>query len=824
MPAVTTTTTTPATTTTTTSPPAPPSITYFFSGATTINPGDTTYLWGYWSGATATVDNGIGAFPSALAIDISPVITTTYTLTVDNGAGQTVTATVTVTVNQAQTTTTSIGSGTTTTSTTVVPDEPTITYFFSGTNSINPGESTYLWAYYSGSNAVVDNGIGALANYTSLDISPTVTTTYTLTVTNSVGHSVTATTTVVVNNPTNTSTTTTTTLPASTTTTAPPTTTTTAPPDGNAVAIQVQPPSSAVAPLGGTTQISGSGGGAGSISYQWTLDGVDIAGATSSSHNAGVAGVYRLRVTSTLNGRSVSATSNGCTVTINDGTITSQPHDSTITAGDPNYLILQFSVPITYQTDYQWFRDGVAVDGGTNLSISARTAGVYRVRITMTNNGATHVRWSDSATVTVLPAPTITSFAPTAGTIRSGTSATLNAVFADGAGIITPGNIPITSGTGVPANPTSTTTYTLTVTNGAGRTVSRTATVTVTTGTLTASANDTATQHYQGSSSVALADGRVLVFGGVYPVTDGAEIYDPATNRFTSTGSLNQSRGRTSGILLSNGKVLVVGGSYFGSTDWSARSTAELFDPTTGSWTYAGSPLAARRSNVAIRLNDGRVMVAGGLDASGHVMSSVEIYDPATDRFAAAAAMPGPRSEAAAVLLTNGNVLIVGGTAGGPGTDTAFIYDPASDTWRTTTSHMNHARYGAVAVRMNDGRVLIGGGRYTSVAEAHLELFDPATETFVQAVDLPSFSTGRHGLTAHLLANGRVAFFGGNDGYGNDLSEIVVFDPSSSVLTTEAVHLSVERYLASSAMLNDGRVFVIGGNYWNSTNADIFSP
>src|SRR5262249_48717826 len=61
-----------------------------------------------------------------------------------------------------------------------------------------------------------------------------------------------------------------------------------------------------------------------------------------------------------------------------------------------------------------------------------------------------------------------------------------------------------------------------------------------------------------------LQDGRVLVAGGVIDgsayVTNTAEIYDPATNAWSATGSMNVARGFHSAVLLPDGKVLVTGG------------------------------------------------------------------------------------------------------------------------------------------------------------------------------------------------------------------------------------------------------------------------
>jgi len=77
------------------------------------------------------------------------------------------------------------------------------------------------------------------------------------------------------------------------------------------------------------------------------------------------------------------------------------------------------------------------------------------------------------------PPPSIASFTANSGTITTGSNATLTAVFANGTGVITPGNLTATSGVGVSVSPTATTTYVLTVTNATPTAVTALATVTV---------------------------------------------------------------------------------------------------------------------------------------------------------------------------------------------------------------------------------------------------------------------------------------------------------------------------------------------------------
>ena len=75
--------------------------------------------------------------------------------------------------------------------------------------------------------------------------------------------------------------------------------------------------------------------------------------------------------------------------------------------------------------------------------------------------------------------PSITSFTANPTSIAAGSSAALTGVFANGTGIITPGNLAATSGVAVTVSPTATTTYTLTVTPASGAAVTATATVTM---------------------------------------------------------------------------------------------------------------------------------------------------------------------------------------------------------------------------------------------------------------------------------------------------------------------------------------------------------
>jgi hypothetical protein len=164
-------------------------------------------------------------------------------------------------------------------------------------------------------------------------------------------------------------------------------------------------------------------------------------------------------------------------------------------------------------------------------------------------------------------------------------------------------------------------------------------------------------------SSTLLFDGKVLIAGGDSGYGNGvlasAELYDPATGTWTATGSMSVPRCFHSATLLPNGKVLVTGG-VDGDNFTHPLASAELYDPASGTWTTTGSLSSARRNNTTTLLPDGKVLVAGG-DGGIHVLSSAELYDSESGAWLPTGSLGTERSGPSAALLPNGKVLIAGG-------------------------------------------------------------------------------------------------------------------------------------------------------------------
>jgi hypothetical protein len=117
----------------------------------------------------------------------------------------------------------------------------------------------------------------------------------------------------------------------------------------------------------------------------------------------------------------------------------------------------------------------LAATSGAAVTVTPATTTTYTLTVTPSSGAPV----TATAIITVNALPTIASFAANPTSIMAGQSATLTAVFANGTGIITPGNLAATSGTAITVTPATTTTYTLTVTSSTGTAVTATAIVTV---------------------------------------------------------------------------------------------------------------------------------------------------------------------------------------------------------------------------------------------------------------------------------------------------------------------------------------------------------
>ena len=310
-------------------------------------------------------------------------------------------------------------------------------------------------------------------------------------------------------------------------------------------------------------------------------------------------------------------------------------------------------------------------------------------------------------------------------------------------------------------------------------------------------------------TAVQLLDGRVLVAGGVGTETSefaanilaSAELYDPNTGQWSATGAMADLRVGHAAVLLPDGQVLVVGGGSSSDGDGGPLSSAELYDPATGTWTATGSTAAGGSGRTATLLGDGTVLVVGGgVDLQPILFA--ELYDPATGQWTKTGDMVAYRSNHTATLLLDGRVLVAG-------EDSAETYDPATGQW-TATGPMPAPTIGHTATRLLDGRVLLAGSAGGTDASAAADLYDPDTG---QWTGTGAMTEGRISHKATLLPGGRVLVIGGTNSVidgGVLKASAELYDPATTSWTATA-SMAIARTGHSVTLLADGSVLVAGG-------------
>jgi N-acetylneuraminic acid mutarotase len=380
--------------------------------------------------------------------------------------------------------------------------------------------------------------------------------------------------------------------------------------------------------------------------------------------------------------------------------------------------------------------------------------------------------------------------------------------------------------------------------------------------------------------SITLGDGSVIVAGGEYGNSAGSnplamtDRFDPTTGKWSPVGDMQVAQGAIphlagrafhTATTLPDGRVLVAGGfGYIADfTQTVILQTAEIFDPSSRTWTLTGSMNHARAQHVAVVLADGRTLVAGGYDF-GPPLASSEIFslgvhagaapsiaktrpvrEVATRRMRQAprpsGILPSKRLTSDAVgmwtrtgsmhvgrafqpatLLRNGQVLVEGCDAIGSGGKTAELYDPASGTWSMTGS-MHVARCGHSAVLLGDGRVLVAGGSSDANVWSSMEIYSPTTGRWMLAGDLNST---RAQATLALLPTGAVLAPGGYAVNGIPRDSADVYQPKTH-RSTATPSLNISRDDFTADVLQNGEVLVSGGFTQNSAftpKTELYDP
>ena len=337
--------------------------------------------------------------------------------------------------------------------------------------------------------------------------------------------------------------------------------------------------------------------------------------------------------------------------------------------------------------------------------------------------------------------------------------------------------------------------------------------------------------------AVALGDGKVAVIGGRgASALASIELFDARAARgsgaFSAAGNLGEAREQPLCAGLGGGLALVAGGFDDGGH---ALASAELLEEGAGQ--IRATPLppltTPRAFAAAVRLADGRVLIAGGLGEAA-LLRSAELFDPrraspehpgGAPALTAAGPMATARGAPMAALLADGRVLIAGGLGEQPGKEarapgegsavlaTAELYDPRTNSFAPTGA-MATARTAGVLLLLPGGKVLVAGG-LGAKALASAELFDPAADNGRGAfVPTGGLASARDHAAGALLPNGRALLLGGLDPTGGPLASAELYDPAIDGGVGgfgEASGLSVGREACTATLLPGGGVLIAGG-------------
>ncbi len=297
------------------------------------------------------------------------------------------------------------------------------------------------------------------------------------------------------------------------------------------------------------------------------------------------------------------------------------------------------------------------------------------------------------------------------------------------------------------------------------------------------------------------ANGDVFIWGGVDASFQG-HAYLTSYGRFKpAQGTLTEAslggiagypnsyvlRSGHTATLLADGRILIAGGlslrdglSYSGwSGDQLSVGTALLVSPESMAHDYPTAevtgPLGTTRmDHVAIRLLDGRVLVAGGINRTGAAgtstyvetpLASAELFDPATGTWSPAGNLADPAHARNPLLLPDGQVLF----------DGFERFDPATLTFTVLPlPHTGFGGFGYAHAPLSDGRVLLG----SLPRENAVSLYDLALGTCFGIAN-PPVIPGLAFLHLTPLQDGTVLCAGRFDGSGNSGPESYRFEPQS---------------------------------------------
>jgi N-acetylneuraminic acid mutarotase len=273
----------------------------------------------------------------------------------------------------------------------------------------------------------------------------------------------------------------------------------------------------------------------------------------------------------------------------------------------------------------------------------------------------------------------------------------------------------------------------------------------------------------RGSHTAVWTGSEMIVWGGfdgiVHLKTGGR--YNPATNSWTLTSTTNVPETRSVHTAVWSGSEMIVWGGFNG---FNLLNNGGAYNAITDTWrTVSVSNVPTARDGHTAVWTGSQMIIWGGQDGNFQFFNTGGKYDPSTDTWAATTTNNAPSGRDTHTAIWTGNEMMVWGGRNGVFSyeNTGGVYDPITDVWLPTSiPNAPSARAGHTAIWTGREMIVWGGGD-----ESQSFLFfdsggryDPTTDSWIETntVDAPS---GRQYHTA-IWTGGEMIVWGGEVGGG----------------------------------------------------------
>lgn len=320
-----------------------------------------------------------------------------------------------------------------------------------------------------------------------------------------------------------------------------------------------------------------------------------------------------------------------------------------------------------------------------------------------------------------------------------------------------------------------------------------------------------------------LKDGSVLIVGGMddrrhskeaLPVLGNVELFRDADGKqpaaIETMPSLAAPRAQHVAVVMEDGALMVTGGVNAGKE---LLASVEIYSPNRKSWRSAAPMLTARQQHDGVLLRDGRLMMIGGITASGDGLRSVEIYDPARDEWSEADPLPLALKTQSTVRMGNGDVLIVGSNEYGHGENASYCmrWIQATSRWTMACAPFGH---GSGEIRDPENFQLFAKPDGGAIVFGERQIMEWLPQDPDKGTRL---APARIGFATAVLKDGRVMLAGGKLGNRNVTQIVEIYDPAANryfnIESMRQARFGLLPFRGSISVLQlpDGRVVIAGG-------------